>query len=99
MTNNLTPAVSTSRAERVSLVVRLSPQLREEARLVANQRGETLSGIVRAALAAYVQQARAEAVEGPDWGHDSILDIVGLGAGGPPDLSSNKYAYFTEAFS
>jgi hypothetical protein len=54
---------------------------------------------VRAALAAYVQQARAEAVEGPDWGHDSILDIVGLGAGGPPDLSSNKYAYFTEAFS
>ncbi len=99
MTINLTPSTSMSRAESVNLVVRLSPQLRKQARLAATQRGETLSDIVRAALATYVQQVLAEAAEGPDWEHDSLLNIVDLGAGGPADLSSNKYAYFAEAFS
>ena len=29
--------------------------------------------------------------------HDGIPNLVGLGAGGPTNLSSDKYAHFTEA--
>ncbi len=31
------------------------------------------------------------------WEHDGLFNLVGLGTGGPADLSSDKYAHFTEA--
>ena len=43
-------------------------------------------------------QPQAEIAEdGPALEHDAILNIIGLGAGGAPDMSSDKYKYFTEA--
>jgi excisionase family DNA binding protein len=43
-------------------------------------------------------QAKVEIAEdGPAWEHDAILNIIGLGAGGPPDLSSRHHEYLAQA--
>jgi len=84
----------------VNLVVKLPVWLREQARAAAKQRGETVSEVVQMALAEYLMADGEEAAAAQDaraWEHDGLLNLVGLGAGGPADLSSDKYAHFTEA--
>ena len=52
------------------------------------------------ALAEYLMADGEEAAAAQDaraWEHDGLFNLVGLGAGGPADLSSDKYAHFTEA--
>jgi excisionase family DNA binding protein len=44
------------------------------------------------------RQAQAAVAETrPVWEHAGIFNLVGLGAGGAPDMSSDKYKYFAEA--
>jgi excisionase family DNA binding protein len=43
-------------------------------------------------------EIEAEAAPTTDaWEHDSILSIISLGAGGPPDLSSRHHEYLAQA--
>jgi len=43
-------------------------------------------------------QTQAAAAEpGPVWEHDAIFNIIGLGTGGPPDLSSRHHDYLAQA--
>jgi len=87
----------------VKLTINLPDELRRRARAVAALRGETVSDVVRAALEEYVKESggsRADDEEGPYLQEgDALFTIIGLGKGGPKDLSSDKYAYFTEAFN
>jgi hypothetical protein len=91
--------VSTGNAP-VSLVVKLPGWLREQARAAAKRRGETVSDVVQTALAEYLMADGEETAAAQDarvWEHDGLFNLVGLGTGGPADLSSDKYAHFTEA--
>jgi hypothetical protein len=45
----------------VNLVVKVPARLRQQAHAVANLRGETVSSVVRTALADYIQEAVADA--------------------------------------
>ena len=83
----------------VNLVVKLPVWLREQARAAAKQRGETVSAVVQMALAEYLMAdgEDAAAQDARAWEHDGLFNLVGLGVGGPADLSSDKYAHFTEA--
>ncbi len=81
----------------VNFVVRLPEDLRKRARAVATLRGETLSQVVRRLLEEYVEEHTGSGRQQPSWEGDSIFNIIGIGQGGPADLSSDKYAYFTEA--
>jgi antitoxin component of RelBE/YafQ-DinJ toxin-antitoxin module len=75
------------------LMVKLPVSLRQRAHAVAKLRGETVSDVVRTALEDYVArntiaaEVSRSAEEDQAWENDSIFDIIGIGAGGPPDLS------------
>lgn len=44
----------------VNLVVKISPEMRRQARAIAAMGGETISEVVRAAMAKYIQDSLAE---------------------------------------
>lgn len=86
----------------VKLTINVPDELRRRARAIAALRGETVSDVVRAALENYVEESEGSllASEGPYLQEgDALFNIIGLSQGGPRDLSSDKYAYFTEAFN
>lgn len=44
----------------VNLVIKISPEMRRQARAIAAMRGETISDVVRAAMAKYIQESLEE---------------------------------------
>ncbi len=85
------------------LTINVPADLRRRAHAVAALRGETVSEVIREALEKYVTatvagDARQIGSDESAWEDDAIFRIVGIGTGGPADLSSDKYAYFGEAF-
>jgi excisionase family DNA binding protein len=71
-----------------------------EVKAKAEVEAESAVGALWAGFPRSELQAQAEieiAEDGPAWEHDAILNIIGLGTGGAPDMSSDKYKYFTEA--
>jgi hypothetical protein len=88
-------------AETVNLVVRVPRTLRKRARAVAVLRGETISDVVRTALADYVSRSESEpddvrfvdevlariAEGAPTYSHQEVWDEVDRreAAGGLPD--------------
>lgn len=62
----------------VNLVIKISPEMRRQARAIAAMRGETISEIVRAAMAKYIQDSLAEMEDTGET--DAILARIKAGA-------------------
>lgn len=59
---------------------------------------ETGGDGIRSGGGPQVEAAQAVVAEGsPVWEHDAIFNIIGLGVGGPPDLSSRHHEYLAQA--
>ena len=85
----------------VQLTIKLPDNLRRRARSIAALRGETVSDVLRAALEAYVAENQGLPAQRVMEGHelkegDGLLKLIGIGKGGPPDLSENKHNYTTD---
>jgi hypothetical protein len=85
----------------VQLTIKIPDALRRQTRSIAALRGETMSDVVRAALEAYVAEHQNLAAQQLMEGHelkegDALYNIIGIGEGGPHDLSSNKHTYATD---
>ena len=53
--------------------------------------------LMNAAQPAEVREATTTTEANP-WEHGDLLKLAGIAAGGPPDLSSDKYKYFGEIY-
>jgi len=62
----------------VNLVVKIDPDMRRQARAVAAMRGETISGVVRTALAKYIQDSVDETEDVRET--DTIMAKIKAGA-------------------
>ncbi|NUQ39539.1 MAG: hypothetical protein HUU23_17505 [Caldilineales bacterium] len=62
----------------VNLVIKVSPEMRKQARAIAALRGETISDVVRAAMTKYIQDALEEMEDIHET--DAILARIKAGA-------------------
>jgi excisionase family DNA binding protein len=84
------------RVSRAALIQFVGDDGRSDAKAKAEPPVEALRA--ESARSELQAQAKAEIAEdGPAWEHDAILNIIGLGADGPPDLSSRHHEYLAQA--
>jgi Arc/MetJ-type ribon-helix-helix transcriptional regulator len=74
--------------------IRLPLDLARRLDRLAAKRGVNRSGVVRAAIAAYLAGGAATA-ERP---YDRVADLAGSVSGGPPDLGARHREYLRERF-
>ncbi len=77
--------------------IRLDPETESAVRRLARKTGQTKSSIIREAILRMVEDSTRPKLEGTLY--DRMMDLVGVGHGGPPDLASRSEEMLRNLFA